>query len=76
VAHLANKLSMPQEERDRARNMLEHGRSLEEASELTRLPMYLVRTIATTDTGGSNYQTKQEIGGSNYQTKQEIGPGD
>src|SRR3954451_8964682 len=36
---------MPQEKRDRARNMLEHGRSLEEASELTRSPMYLVRRL-------------------------------
>src|SRR5262247_4141762 len=28
LAHLANKLSMPQEKRDRVRNMVEHGRSL------------------------------------------------
>ena len=45
VAHLANKLSMPQEKRDRVRSMLEHGRSLEEVIEVTRLSMYTGRRL-------------------------------
>jgi hypothetical protein len=45
VAHLFNNLSIPQEERDRARNMLEHGRSLDEVVETTKLSSYLVRRL-------------------------------
>jgi hypothetical protein len=36
---------MPQEKRDRARSMLEHGRSLEEVIEVMRLSMNLVRRL-------------------------------
>ena len=45
VARVDEILGMPQEKRDRARNMLEHGRSLKEAVEVTRLSMYIVRRL-------------------------------
>src|SRR5215472_1613201 len=47
LAHLANKLSMPQEKRDRVRNMVEHGRSLKISTEFSVLTSRKSLTILT-----------------------------
>jgi uncharacterized protein YjaG (DUF416 family) len=45
VTQLAKALSIPQGARDQARNMLDHGRSLEEVVAVTKLSMYTVRRL-------------------------------
>jgi hypothetical protein len=45
LVHFAATLSAPHQQVDRARSMLEHGRSLEEVVEVTKLSMYLVRRL-------------------------------
>ena len=45
VDHVDKNLERAARKRNRARNMLEIGRSMEEDSELTRFPMYLVRAL-------------------------------
>ena len=45
VAQFVTELSIPQGKLDQARNMLDHGRSLEEVVAVTKLSMYRVRRL-------------------------------